>query len=102
MKKNNFNTGLVLYASLALATFLAAPRQVLAGAPSFGSPLDPGAQQSSGPGNGQQPAGPRPPRGGNSGPGFCRPSFHSRPPQNGGGPSQGRPPRPNPAPNPPS
>lgn len=96
MKKNIYSTGLVLYALLALATLIAVPRQLSAGAPSFG------AQQSSGPGSGQQPPSQRPPRSGNNESGNDRPPVHSRPPQNGRDPSQGRPPRPNPAPNPPS
>jgi hypothetical protein len=102
MKKNTYSTGLVLYASLALAMSIAAPRQSSADAPSFCSLLNPSAQRSSGSGSGQQPPSQRPPRSGNNGPVNSRPPVHSRPPQNGGDPSQGRPPRPNPGPNPPS
>jgi hypothetical protein len=75
------NPRLLLCALLALGGLLLVPSLLSAGTSSFQGASNPGPQRGGGRGNGQQ-----------------TPS--QRPPQNGGGHSQGRPPRPNPGPGP--
>jgi len=94
VKKNTYTaTGFTLYAALALAPSIAAPRQLLAGAPTFS------AQQGGGPDRGQQQPSQRLPRGGDNTSGNHQSRANSRPAQGGGEPHQSRPPRPNSAPN---
>jgi hypothetical protein len=97
MRRNTYVTGFVMYASLTLATSIAAPRQLSAGARLFN------AQQRNAPDRVQQVPSPQPPRNGNNAaPGNQPRPVHSRSPRGGGEQSQGRPPQPSPAPNPPS
>ena len=84
MKKNIYSTGFILYASLAVATSIAAPRQISTREPFLSLPRNDGAQQSNVPDSGQQLPLPSPPHRGSHPPDNNRRPVHPQPPRNDG------------------